>query len=309
MSTMADTLRDAKGIDPTSTPAFGPLLDIPLDRIARDPRQPRADFPEESLNQLASSLQTRGQLQPALVRADPENSDHYILICGERRYQAARRAGLSVLTCRVAAFPFDANDTLATQIVENTLRENLSPIDQAYAFRELLNRNDWTHRQLADSINISHQAVTRSLALLDLPTPIKLDIERGRIAPATAYEISKLENPNEQLALAALITRRKFTRAEIETEVRERQGKSTKRHRTGAPSTNVQRDYQFVLHFPPGSVAVELAKQPPQLSDILLVLQMAILEIEQYFARSQTVSQSQAATALDQSHCDERDCA
>ena len=93
-------------------------------------------------------------------------------------------------------------DLLEDQLVENALREDLKPIEQARAFRSLLTARGLTQRQLAERLQIGHASITRALALLELPGPIQEDVEAGKIAPNTAYELSKVDDPGEQATLA-----------------------------------------------------------------------------------------------------------
>src|SRR4051794_38385479 len=111
--------------------------EIPVDRIERAPERPREDFNEEGLERLAQSLKTRGQLQPIRVRWD-EGRGVYIIVCGERRWRAARMAGLSTLSCVIMDRPAEPGELLALQLVENALREDLRPIEQARAYKALL---------------------------------------------------------------------------------------------------------------------------------------------------------------------------
>ena len=172
-----------------------------LERIVPDPRQPRTEFDPDALARLAESLKQRGQLQPIRVRWD-EATDRYIVIVGERRYRAAKLAGLQTITCIVTMEDASPQQLLEDQLVENALREDLKPLEQARAFRSLLTARGLTRRQLAERLQIGHASITRALALLELPTPIQDDVEAGKIAPNTAYEISKVDDPGEQATLA-----------------------------------------------------------------------------------------------------------
>jgi ParB family transcriptional regulator, chromosome partitioning protein len=172
-----------------------------LDRIVPDPRQPRTEFDPDALARLADSLTQRGQLQPIRVRWD-DATDRYIVIVGERRYRAAKLAGLPTITCIVTMDDASPQDLLEDQLVENALREDLKPIEQARAYRSLLTARGLTQRQLAERLQIGHASITRALALLSLPRTIRDDVEAGKIAPNTAYELSKVDNPGRQLTLA-----------------------------------------------------------------------------------------------------------
>src|SRR5262249_22242797 len=147
-------------------------VEIPLDKLAPDPAQPREEFNEEALSRLAESLQTKGQLQPIRVRWD-EGRGVYTILVGERRWRAARMAGLPTIAAVVADGPIDAGELLAIQLVENCLREDLKPIEQAKAFKILIDRNGWTVRQAAHELSINHSNVVRALALLELPQTVQ----------------------------------------------------------------------------------------------------------------------------------------
>ncbi|MBV8311479.1 MAG: ParB/RepB/Spo0J family partition protein [Planctomycetaceae bacterium] len=189
-------------------------VDIPIDRISSDPDQPREDFDEESLRRLADSMKQRGQLQPIRVRWD-EGGGSYVIICGERRWRAAILAGLTTVSAVVVEGEISQAELLAIQLVENCLREDLKPIEQAKAYKALMDRNEWSTRQLAAELAITQGNIVRALALLNLPERVQDQVEAGQIAPATAYEISKVESPAEQEQLASRAVEEKLTRADV----------------------------------------------------------------------------------------------
>lgn len=194
---------------------------IATDRIAADPDQPREEFDAESLERLAESLTTRGQLQPIRVRWD-EGRGAYVIVCGERRWRAAKIAGLPTLSCVIVEGPMTPAELLAVQLVENALREDLKPIEQAKAYRQLMDQNAWTTRQIAKELSIAQPQVVRTLALLNLPDDVQERVEQGTIAPATAYEIGKLNDADDQRRMAARVVAEKLTRAEAVAAVRRR---------------------------------------------------------------------------------------
>jgi ParB family chromosome partitioning protein len=212
---------------------------IPVAMIDRDPAQPREEFDEESLGRLAESLRTRGQLQPIRVRWD-EGRGIYLILCGERRWRAARVAGMATVQAVIVEGEIAPEELLAIQLVENCLRDDLKPVEQARAFRTLMERNGWSTRQLARELAIAQPQVVRTLALLDLPETVRERVEQGALAPATAYEIGKLESPAEQRDLADRVVSEGLTRQEAATAVRDRkQGGDTRgitpgRGRSGA---------------------------------------------------------------------------
>lgn len=201
-------------------------LTIEVARLAPDPDQPRKEFDSDALANLAASLKARGQLQPIRVRWD-ESASRWLIVAGERRYRAALLAGLPSLMCVEAKGSPSAEDILEDQLVENCVREDLKPIEQATAFKALLDRRGWSYRKLAETLSISHMAVGRALALLELPTPIQAQVERGELAPSVAYEVSKLANAEAQADVAARVVAEGLNRAEVVEAVRERAARST----------------------------------------------------------------------------------
>jgi ParB family chromosome partitioning protein len=189
--------------------------EIRLERIVPDPDQPREEFDEDALARLAESLKTRGQLQPIRVRWD-EGQGAYVIICGERRWRAARMAGLPSLTCVVHE---GAVDVLAVQLIENALREDLKPVEQARAFKALMERSGWDKQTLAAELNVAPGTVTRTLALLELPTPVQEKVEQGALPASTAYEISRLDSPEAQAQMAELAVSEGLTKTEVHAAV------------------------------------------------------------------------------------------
>jgi ParB family chromosome partitioning protein len=192
---------------------------IPLSRIVRDEGQPREEFDEEALSRLAESLKARGQLQPIRVRWD-EGRGAYVVVVGERRWRAAQRAGLPDLTCVIVDRPMAPAELLAVQLVENALREDLKPVEQARAYRRLMEANGWSSRQIAAELSISQAAVVKALALLELPAPVQEAVEQGVLAPSIAYEVTRLEGPEAQAAMARAATAEGLTRDEVVRAVR-----------------------------------------------------------------------------------------
>ena len=194
---------------------------IATERIQPDPAQPREEFDPESLERLAESLISRGQLQPIRVRWD-EAAGVYRIICGERRWRAATLVGMPSLACIMVSGPMSESDLLAVQLIENALREDLKPIEQARAFQILMERNHWSTRQLATELAMAQPQVVRALALLNLPQEVQEHVEQGVLAPATAYEIGKLNDPAEQKDLAERVVSEGLTRQEAVESVRVR---------------------------------------------------------------------------------------
>ena len=241
--------------------------EIPLEKIAPDPDQPREEFDEEALTRLSQSLKSRGQLQPIRVRWD-DAAGLYRIIMGERRWRAARMAGLATMACVITEGEITPGDLLAIQIIENCLREDLQPIEQAKAFRTLMERHLWSQRRLADELGIAQSNVVRAIALLDLPAAVQDQVEQGALPAATAYEVSKLKDPDDQAEVAARVVAEKLSRAETvevirETAERAPRANPTAKARGGKPTPPKPRTFRGVK----GKVTVEL-KRAGSLADI-----------------------------------------
>jgi ParB family chromosome partitioning protein len=202
---------------------------IRIDRIEADPNQPRSEFDAESLERLAASLKQRGQLQPIRVRWNEVNS-RYSVVVGERRWRAAALAGLESLACIVVPGDATPEEILEDQLVENCLRVDLRPIEQARAYQSLIERLGLSQRALADTLNISQGHVMQALKLLELPEPIRASIEEGKIAPTIGYELSKIEDRTAQAELARDAAAGLLKRDEIKEQ--------TTRARRGRPASS-----------------------------------------------------------------------
>ena len=216
--------------------------DIPLDKLAPDPDQPREEFDEASLARLAESLRTRGQLQPIRVRWD-EAQSRYLIVCGECRWRAARIAGLPSMSCVIMDAPATPAELLALQLVENLVREDLKPIEQAKAFRSVMDANGWSTHDVAHELAVDQSSVVRALRLLELPAAVQEQVEQGALPPATAYEVSKLDDPAEQVTLARRVVAEKLSRAETADAVDaiRRRSPRAKGKRRGSPPRAVFR--------------------------------------------------------------------
>ena len=146
----------------------------------------------------------------------------YVIIAGERRLRAARMAGLKAVPCVIQEGELTESQRLIEQLAENIIRADLQPIEQAKAFRRLMDLNSWSARQLAREMHIADANVVRALALLELPAGVQTKVEAGRLAPSVAYEISRLDTPEEQAHLAERIVAEKLTRDQVADVVKAR---------------------------------------------------------------------------------------
>ena len=155
-----------------------PYREIPLSAIEADPHQPRQNFDEEKLNELAESIKLYGVLSPILVRSG-QLPGRYTLISGERRFRAAHLAGLSSIPAIVNQTEDVEGRNLAIQLVENLQRDDLSPIERAHAIGALRDAHSLSVRDIAEKLSISKSAVQRSLDILQLPHDLLNALKAG----------------------------------------------------------------------------------------------------------------------------------
>jgi ParB family chromosome partitioning protein len=201
---------------------------IETGRIVPDPNQPRKEFDEESLEQLAGSLKERGQLQPIRVRWD-DQMERWVIIAGERRWRAAVRAGIPQIAAVEASGPMTEDEILEDQLIENCLREDLRPIEQARAYKALMATRGLSVRQLGERLRIGHGTIAKAVALLNLPGDIQEAVDSGAIAAGTAYQLTKVGDAVEQAELAKEAAAGRLKRDEVEDRTRRpREGREGK---------------------------------------------------------------------------------
>jgi ParB family chromosome partitioning protein len=175
------------------------LIDIPVADITPNPHQPRIHFDEESLAELTASIQHIGVLQPVLVRPS-ERGTGYELIAGERRWRAAGRAGLATIPALVR----HTDDIAAVEqaLVENLHRQDLTALEEAAAYQQLIDDFHLTHEQIADRVGKSRSAITNTLRLLGLPPAIQHLLADGKLSAGHARALLATPDRGLQEALA-----------------------------------------------------------------------------------------------------------
>lgn len=200
---------------PAATPPRSSEVAIDLDRIHPNPRQPRKDFPEEALAELASSLKEQGVIQPIVVR--DRGDGHFELIAGERRWRAAQRAGISRIPAVVRDVPDERMLELA--LIENVQREELNPIEEAQAYRVLLDDLSLTQEAVADRVGKKRASVANTLRLLQLPRQVQEKIRRGRLSMGQARAILGIPAASRQIELAERVEREGWSVRQVEAWV------------------------------------------------------------------------------------------
>ena len=177
-----------------------------IDEIRPNTYQPRKDFDEEAINELASSIQEKGIIQPIVVR---KNMNAYEIIAGERRWRAAQRVGLT----KIPVIIKDVSDreVLELALVENLQREDLNPIEEATAYGQLIEDFGLTHEEISKKIGKERSAITNQLRLLKLPEEVREALIKGEITAGHARALLGLESPNKMKEVLEAIRKEKLS--------------------------------------------------------------------------------------------------
>jgi ParB family chromosome partitioning protein len=217
-----------KGLEaliPRATDA--PPAEVPVDRVRRNPHQPRNAFDEESLAELAASIAAHGVIQPIVVRGSADGG--YELVAGERRLRAARMAGLQSIPAVVR--DSQANELLELALVENVQRADLNPIEEASAYRELIDGFGLTHEAVATRVGKSRVAISNALRLLDLAPETRDAIIEGRISEGHGRALAAITIAELQRAVLQVVLERHLSVRQTEELVRRKRDTAVARRR------------------------------------------------------------------------------
>ena len=214
---------DASEGRPAPVPAAGTLT-VPIEEIAPNPDQPRRHFADEALAALADSVRRHGLLQPLVVR---RVAGRYELLAGERRLRAATRAGLARVP--VVVREARAEDRLELALIENVQRENLTPLEEAEAYRQLIDAHGFTQEEIAERVGKSRPAIGNALRLLGLPDAVKAMLESGELSAGHARAVLAVVGEAEQVKFAREIAARGLPKSAAEQLASARRGPSGRR--------------------------------------------------------------------------------
>jgi len=224
---VAKTFGLGRGLDaliPRGAPASD-IPEIPLERIARNPHQPRNRFDEAETADLAASIALHGVLQPIVVRATADGG--YELIAGERRLRAARIAGLTHIPAVVRESA--DGEQLELALVENLQRLDLNAIEEAAAYRELIDRFELSHEEVARKVGKSRVTISNALRLLDLTAETREAIADGRISEGHGRALAALTVPELQRAALLIVIERHLSVRQTEELVRRKRDSASPR--------------------------------------------------------------------------------
>jgi ParB family chromosome partitioning protein len=170
------------------------LTQIPLEKIGPSPVQPRKEFERQGLQELADSIREKGVIQPILV--EEADKGRYTIIAGERRYRAAKMAGLRSIPVIVKTL--SPQEKVEIALIENIQREDLTPVEEALSYKRLADMGDLSQEEIAQKVGKSRSAVANSLRLLKLPEDMLESLDRGGITAGHARAILSVLNPSDQ---------------------------------------------------------------------------------------------------------------
>lgn len=196
--------------------------EIPVDRIRPNPTQPRTGFDQDSMDALVASIDTVGLLQPIVVRPDGEG---YVLVAGERRLRAIKKLGLGVVAAVIRDETGDAAN-LTEALVENLQREDLNALEEAAAYKHLLEDYGKTHDEVALQVGRSRSAVTNTLRLLQLPVPIQAMLVEGDLSPGHARALLGSDDEAYAVHIARRAVAEGWTVRRVEEAIRLRASQS-----------------------------------------------------------------------------------
>jgi len=219
---------------PVASATAGNLGEISIDEIEANPFQPRKHFDDATLSELADSIKVHGIIQPITVRKLSRNQ--YQLISGERRYQAARLAGLAYVPAYIRSA--DDQQMLEMALIENIQRENLNPIEIAVSYQRLISECNLKQEELGDRVGKNRSTVTNYLRLLKLPPDIQAALRDNRLSMGHARAIVSVENPDSQLFIFKKIIAEDLSVRKVEELARHvgEDPSTAKDNKTAAPS-------------------------------------------------------------------------
>lgn len=193
------------------------FIQVPVDHVKPNPSQPRRRFDETAIDELAASIGAVGVLQPVVVAPD---EGEYVLIAGERRWRAAKKAGLATIPAVVRGS--SPGSSLVEALVENLQRQDLSPLEEAHAFRQLMEDFGMSQEQVAQRVGKSRPAVSNTIRLLQLPGPIQTLVDSGKLSAGHARALVGLEDAKYAQYLAERAVAESWSVRQMEEAVKAR---------------------------------------------------------------------------------------
>lgn len=215
------------------------IVFLDINEIKPNGKQPRKNFDDEKIEELAASIQVHGIIQPIMVRPAGEG---YEIVAGERRWRAARKAALKNVPCMIREL--DEEQNLLVALIENIQREDLNPVEEAEAFHQMIAMHGLTQEEVSKSVGKSRPYITNALRLLRLPVEIQELVSSGNLSNGHARALAGIKSEHEQIDLANQIVTEGLSVRETESLVSEAGSVQSKRRQRGKPcskNADVQR--------------------------------------------------------------------
>jgi ParB family transcriptional regulator, chromosome partitioning protein len=236
---------EISAIEPENGPSKDGVSYIDINEIKPNRNQPRKLFDADRLQELADSISEHGVIQPLIVRSVDNG---YELVAGERRWRAARLAGLKAVPCLLRELTEEENALIA--IIENMQREDLNPIEEAEGLNRMIDAFGLTQEQVSKSVGKSRPYITNSLRLLKLPMEIKDMLSQGTLTPGHGRALLAMSDPKVQLVVAQKIVSDGLSVRAVEAMVQKKQGARTPAHKHAERDANMlqlERDLKEIL--------------------------------------------------------------
>jgi ParB family chromosome partitioning protein len=249
-----------KTAEPQEAPSKERVMKLSLESIVHNKNQPRSRFKDDTLDELAESIRQFGVLQPIIVRKVPDGTK-YEIIAGERRFRASQKSGQSTIPALVAE---DVDDTssLEMALIENIHRDNLSPMEQAYCYKQLIEEFNITHQEMSKRIGKSRAAITNTMRLLSLPLEVQKLLDDDLITEGHARAILGIEGMEEQIKLAKKAADRGMSVREVESLVeKQKQEKGGSSRRNTLQFTKVPRITEQLSQYLDSPVRISIGKK------------------------------------------------
>jgi ParB family chromosome partitioning protein len=208
---------------------------LPIDEVFPDPSQPRQHFDKEGLERMTTSISSRGIIQPILVRWDDQRGC-WVIISGECRWRGGKAAGLTEVPCLVVEGEPEEVDLLKDQIIENTIRNSLRPLELARSLAKLKALRCCDSKTLAKETGLSGSTITRSESLLTLPDDVQALVDSGAVGESIAYEISRMPDEARQREMAEAVAAGRKSRSQVIEDVQREVGRKKVRSKAARVS-------------------------------------------------------------------------
>ncbi|MDK2821114.1 MAG: ParB family transcriptional regulator, chromosome partitioning protein [Clostridia bacterium] len=219
------------------------IINLDIDQIITGHHQPRQDFDEEKLQELAQSIRVHGVIQPIVVKPIGDNS--YEIVAGERRWRASKKAGLDSIPAIIKEI--DERETAEIALIENLQREDLNPIEEAEAYRELINKYKLKQDEIAKRVGKSRPVIANALRLLNLPTEVKTLLKNNQISQGHARLLLSLQNSDQQRLITNKIIKEKLSVRDTEKAIKKllKSQKETHKDKKEKPSKKDDLEIKF----------------------------------------------------------------